>query len=404
MQAIPLKSLYFVLEFRQKRNFLKTAQNHISLILLLAVLSSVTPLAIDAYLPSMPDIANDLGVQINKIELTVSIFLIFFALGQLLGGILSDRLGRKKTAIVGLLGFSISSFILFFSNSLETLYLFRSTQAFFGAMATVNGAAVVRDLFHGKEAAKIFSAIASVMMIAPMLAPALGSVIISFFTWQYIFLFLGFYSLVVVFLIYLKLPVTGTKTNTKIKEAYKKVLTHKKAVSYILAVSFGFSGMFIFIEKSSFIYMEYFSLSKDVFPFLFGANVLMMIILTKVNMKLVQTIDPRKVLKFGVTMQFIASLFLIAISFDTSIYLVFAGIVAYVGSLGLIFGNAMALALEYFKKDSGVANSVIGVTEFTIGGIIGFIASLIHSETLTPVFIMMAFTALCSLLSLRLNR
>ena len=384
---------------------MKTAQNHISLILLLAVLSSVTPLAIDAYLPSMPDIANDLDVQINKIELTVSIFLIFFALGQLLGGILSDRLGRKKTAIVGLLGFSLSSFVLFFADSLEMLYLFRGTQAFFGAMATVNGAAVVRDLFHGKEAAKIFSAIASVMMIAPMLAPALGSVIISFFTWQYIFLFLGVYSLIVVFIIYLKLPVTGTKTNTKIKEAYKKVLTHKKAISYILSVSFGFSGMFIFIEKSSFIYMEYFSLTKEVFPFLFGANVLMMIILTKVNMRLVQNIDPKKVLKFGVTMQFIASLFLIAVSFnEPSVYIVFVGIVAYVGSLGLIFGNAMALALEYFKKDSGVANSVIGVTEFTIGGVIGFVASLIHSETLTPVFIMMAFTALCSLLSLRLNR
>ena len=384
---------------------MKTAQNHISLILLLAVLSSVTPLAIDAYLPSMPDIANDLDVQINKIELTVSIFLIFFALGQLLGGILSDRLGRKKTAIVGLLGFSLSSFVLFFADSLEMLYLFRGTQAFFGAMATVNGAAVVRDLFHGKEAAKIFSAIASVMMIAPMLAPALGSVIISFFTWQYIFLFLGVYSLIVVFIIYLKLPVTGTKTNTKIKEAYKKVLTHKKAISYILSVSFGFSGMFIFIEKSSFIYMEYFSLTKEVFPFLFGANVLMMIILTKVNMRLVQNIDPKKVLKFGVTMQFIASLFLITISFtEPSVYIVFVGIVAYVGSLGLIFGNAMALALEYFKKDSGVANSVIGVTEFTIGGVIGFVASLIHSETLTPVFIMMAFTALCSLLSLRLNR
>ena len=102
---------------------MKTAQNHITLILLLAVLSSVTPLAVDAYLPSMPDIAQDLGVKINKIELTISIFLIFFAIGQLSGGILSDRLGRKKTALLGLFGFCISSFSLFFSNSLESLYL-----------------------------------------------------------------------------------------------------------------------------------------------------------------------------------------------------------------------------------------------------------------------------------------
>ncbi len=383
---------------------MKTAQNHITLILLLAVLSSVTPLAIDAYLPSMPTIAQDLGVKINKIELTISIFLIFFAIGQLSGGILSDRLGRKKTALLGLFGFCISSFSLFFSNSLESLYLFRATQAFFGAMATVNSAAIVRDLFHGKEAAKIFSAIASIMMIAPMIAPALGSLVISLFTWNYIFLFLGIYSLIVLVLIYFKLPITGVKSKTKIKEAYKRVLTHKKAMGYILAVSFGFSGMFIFIEKSSFIYMEYFLISKEYFPLFFGANVLMMIILTKVSMKLIQTIDTRNILKFGIILQLIAGLALVVFSFDASIYTIFASMVLYVGSLGFIFGNAMALALDYFKEDAGVANSVIGVTEFTIAGIIGFLASLIHSDTLTPVFLMMVCTSALALLSLRLSK
>lgn len=383
---------------------MKTAQNHITLILLLAVLSSVTPLAVDAYLPSMPDIAQDLGVKINKIELTVSIFLIFFALGQLTGGILSDRLGRKKTALLGLLGFCISSFALFFSNSLDSLYFFRATQAFFGAMATVNSAAIVRDLFHGKEAAKIFSAIASIMMIAPMIAPALGSLVITFFTWNYIFLFLGIYSFIVMIVIYFKLPLTGIKSKTKIKEAYKKVLTHKQAMGYILAVSFGFSGMFIFIEKSSFIYMEYFLISKEYFPLFFGANVLMMIILTKVSMKLIQTIDTRKVLKSGIILQLIAGLALVGFSFEASIYTIFPAMVLYVGSLGFIFGNAMALALDYFKEDSGVANSVIGVSEFTIAGVIGFLASLVHSETLTPVFLMMVATSFFALISLRLSK
>ena len=383
---------------------MKNANNHIALILLLAILSSVTPLAVDMYLPSMPEIANDLNVKINKIELTISIFLIFFAVGQLIGGTLSDRLGRKKTALIGLFGFSISSFILFFSSSLETLYFFRATQALFGAMSTVNSAAIVRDLFHGKEAAKIFSAIASIMMIAPMIAPALGSLVITFFTWNYIFLFLGIYSSLVMILIYFKLPLTGTKSTTKIKEAYKRVLTHKKAVGYILSVSFGFSGMFIFIEKSSFIYMEYFSISKEVFPLFFGANVLMMIILTKVNMKIIQTIDTAKVLKFGVSLQLFSGLALVGFSFDANIYTIFMSMVLYIGSLGFIFGNAMALALDFFKKDSGVANSVIGVTEFSIAGIIGFLASLVHTGELTPIFLMMVTTSFLALLSLRLSK
>ena len=383
---------------------MKTAQNHIYLILLLALLSSVTPLATDVYLPAMPEMAQGFGVEINKIEITISIFLLFFALGNLVGGILSDRKGRKNIAILGLLGFSLSSFALFFSTSIETLYLFRATQAFFGAMSTVNSAAIVRDLFHGKEAAKIFSAIASIMMIAPMVAPALGSLVITFYTWNYIFLFLGIYSLFVMVLIYFKLPLTGIRSKTKVVEAYKKVLTHKKAIGYILAVSFAFSGMFIFIEKSSFIYMEYFGISKEIFPILFGSNVLMMIILTKVSMKLIQTIATKEVLKYGIFLQVFSALLLVVFSLEANLYTIVVSMILYIGSLGFIFGNAMALALDFFQKDSGVANSVIGVTEFTIAGIIGFLASLMHTEELTPIFLMMKASSICALLSFRLSR
>ena len=383
---------------------MKTSQNHIYLILILAILSSVTPLAVDAYLPSMPNMANHFDVKINKIELTLSIFLIFFAIGQLFGGILSDKIGRKITAISGLIGFTISSFLLFFSTSLDSLYIFRATQAFFGALAAVNSAAIVRDLFHGKEAAKIFSAIASIMMIAPMIAPALGSLIISFYTWNYIFLFLGIYSLLVAFLVYFKLPDTGIKSITKAKEAYKKVLTHKKAMGYILCVSFAFSGMFIFIEKSSFIYMEYFLITKEYFPLFFGANVLMMIVLTKISMTLIKKYQTHKIFKLGILFQLLSGFALVIFSFNPSLILTFIFIVLYIGSLGFIFGNGMALALDFFKKDAGVASSVIGISEFILAGIISFFASLVHTGELTPVFLMMTVTSFLSFLSLKLTR
>ncbi|XOB63812.1 MFS transporter [Campylobacterota bacterium DY0563] len=295
---------------------------------------------------------------------------------------------------------SLSSLFLFFSSSLESLYLLRSTQAFFGGMATVNAAAIVRDLFHGKEAAKIFSTIASITMIAPMSAPAIGSLIVSYFTWQYIFLFLSIYSFFAFFLIYFKLPETGTKSKTSIKEAYKKVLTHKKSIAYILSVSFALSGMFIFIGKSSFIYMEYFNISKNIFPFLFGSNVLMMIILTKVNIKLIQKTNPKDILKIGILLQIISSFALVIFSYNPPIHLIFILMVIYIGSLGFIFGNAMALALDFFKKDSGVANSVIGVTEFLIAGFVGFLSSLIDNNSLTSIFLLMCITAFLSFFSL----
>lgn len=376
--------------------------NHILLITLLAALTSVTPLAIDTYLPSMPEIARFLHVGIEKIEMTISIFLISFASGQLIGGILSDRIGRRTTALIGLSLFSFADFALYMTTSLQELYFFRGLQAFSGGLAIVNSSAVVRDLFHGKEAAKVYSTIASITMIAPMIAPALGAAIISYFTWNYIFLFLGVYSLCVLGFIYRYLPETGEKTFTKISEAYKRVLTHKEALSYILALSFSFAGMFIFIEKSSFIYMEYFHAAKTLFPFLFGTNVLVMILFTRLNIRLVQSYEPKQILMVGMVLQFVAGVSLVWFSYHPSITGVFITMTIYVGILGIIFGNGIASALEFFKHDTGVANSVIGVTEFTIAGIIGFVASSIHTGALTPIFLMMATTPFLAILSLLL--
>jgi DHA1 family bicyclomycin/chloramphenicol resistance-like MFS transporter len=352
----------------------------------------------------MPDIARSLHVNIEKIEITISIFLISFALGQLFGGVFSDRYGRKKIALIGLSLFTLANFLLYFSSSLQELYIYRAIQAFSGGLAIVNSSAMVRDIFHGKEAAKAFSTIASITMLAPMIAPSLGALIISYFRWNYIFLFLGIYSLLVTFTLWLNLIETGTPTKSKILEAYKRVLTNRDSLGFIIALSLGFSGMFIFIEKSSFIYIEYFGVSKQLFPFLFGLNVLVMILLTRYNIKLVEQFEPKNILKVVLIIQFIAGIILsfIASTFPNLIAVTFF-ITIYVGILGIIFGNGIATALEYFKHDSGIANSVIGVTEFTIAGFIGFLTSLIHTKELMPIFIMMSFTSLFALLALKIK-
>ncbi|MFT7002974.1 MAG: DHA1 family bicyclomycin/chloramphenicol resistance-like MFS transporter [Sulfurimonas sp.] len=377
---------------------------HFTIIMLLGLLSSLTPLATDMYLPSMLNISKDLNVGIEKVELTLSIFLIFYALGQLLGGIFSDKIGRRTPILIGLIGFSASSLVLFFANSIELLFIFRASQAFFGGIAAVNYAAIIRDLFHGKEAARVFSVVSSMTLLAPLLAPAIGAIVVSYFDWNYIFLLLCIYSCFIIILIFLKLPETGSKTNIKVLESYKMVFTHKKAIKYIFAVSFAFSGMFIFIGKSSFIYMDYFSVSVDKFPFLFGANVLLMIIFTRINIFLVKKYPLEIILKRGLSLQMLSSFLLIFISFNPHIFnipqvaLVCVTMMLYVGSIGFVFGNAMSLALEYFPKNSGVATAVIGVTEFLIAGSIGFIASYIHNGELTPIFILMSLTSISAFL------
>ena len=208
---------------------MKKSINHIYLIILLSVLSSVAPMGVDTYLPSIPDIAKSFDVSIHKIELSLSIFLIGFSIGQVFGGPISDRYGRKNSSIFGLLGYALFSFIIIFSSTIYELWVYRFFEAFFGGIVVVNAAAAVRDRFHGAEAAKVFSLIGMVRSLAPLLAPAIGAFIVHFFTWEAIFIFLTIYALVVAFFVYKDLPESYTYSKQNVIESFKLVLSHKTA-------------------------------------------------------------------------------------------------------------------------------------------------------------------------------
>ena len=160
-------------------------------IVILAMLTSITPLAIDVYLPSFVQIAEYFYTSTDEIEITLSIFLLGFGLGQLFGGPLSDKYGRKIFIFIGLSIYIIFSFMITLSDNIYELWLFRFFQALGGGFAVVNTNAIVRDIYSGKEGAKIFSIISMIMMIAPMLAPMIGATILHFFNWKYIFIFLS---------------------------------------------------------------------------------------------------------------------------------------------------------------------------------------------------------------------
>jgi len=247
---------------------MKKSSNHIYLIILLAVLSSVAPMGIDTYIPSIPDIATAFHVGIEKIELSLSIFLIGFSIGQIFGGPISDNYGRRKSSLLGLLGYAFFSFIIIFSSSIYELWFYRFMEAFFGGIVVVNASAAVRDRFKGEEAAKVFSLIGTVRSLAPLLAPAIGAFIIHFFSWKAIFIFLTIYSLLVAFWVYKDLDESFSYVKQNVLESFKTVLTHKKAMKVMITLALGFSGFFIYISKSSYIFIEHFSISTDMFPFL----------------------------------------------------------------------------------------------------------------------------------------
>ena len=155
--------------------------------LLVAANTALAPFAIDAYLPAMGIIAESIGASIHRTELSISVFLFGFALGQLCFGPLSDRMGRKPVLLGGLVVFMLASLAITMVDSLPTLLLWRFIQALGGGACVVNSAAIVRDCFSGREAAKVMSTMAMIMMLAPLVAPAVGSLLLHVAGWWLIY-------------------------------------------------------------------------------------------------------------------------------------------------------------------------------------------------------------------------
>ena len=348
--------------------------NHLYLIILISILSSVAPMGIDTYLPSIPEIAKYFDVNIHKVELSLSIFLIGFAIGQIFGGPISDRYGRRVGSIVGLLGYALFSFLIIFSSSIYELWIYRFLEAFFGGITVVNATAAVRDRFSGQEAAKVFSLIGMVRSLAPLLAPVFGAAIIHFFPWEGIFIFLTIYALIVAFFIYKDLPESFTYTKQNIIESYKLVLTHKKAMKAMLVLAISFGAFFIIIAKTSYIYIEYFGIKTDYFPLFFGINFIILIAMINVNVKLLKTYEAKNIAKYATLIQFCVGIIFLLIHKDMNLILTVIIIASYMSMMAFIFGNCMSLAIEHFSKNAGVASGVIGVLQFGLGAIISSIA------------------------------
>ena len=174
-------------------------ENSVSLKLLLPLLAAImalSPLAIDMYLPAMPILAEHLQTNMPMIQNSLSIYLLGYALGLILFGPMADKHSRRKMVLFGISGFAITSLILPFVVDIEQFLFIRFVQAFVSSAATVIIPGTIRE-FYGKHTAKGLSYVSMIMMLAPMLAPAIGSILLIIYNWQLIFYVLSFYSIII---------------------------------------------------------------------------------------------------------------------------------------------------------------------------------------------------------------
>nr|WP_319273600.1 multidrug effflux MFS transporter [uncultured Draconibacterium sp.] len=363
------------------------------LTMVMAAMVAMSPFAIDTYIAALPDIAGFFGVSLHVAELTITLYFLGFAFGNFFGGPLSDAFGRKTIALTGIALYGLAALLITTCTKIEYVLLLRVLQAFGGGFATVTGNVFIRDWYSGKQVARFVTIISMIIMLAPLFAPVLGAGLIHWYGWESIFWFLFAFAILLFLSMWLLIPesrapelITRKITGRQLIEKYRIFFSNRQSTILLFAISLPMSGLYVFITAASFIYMEYFGVSQMRFPIFFSANVVLNIMLSFLNTILLKKHDPEKILRYGLLLQLISGVTL-AVSVlmpDPKLWSVFASIVLYVGSLGLVFGNGTATILNHNPEVAGSANATIGIARFAISALIGSIMAMFHTGDLIP--------------------
>ncbi|MGF1742390.1 Bcr/CflA family multidrug efflux MFS transporter [Vibrio profundum] len=374
--------------------------------LILGAIGALTPLAIDMYVPAMPDIAKDLAANTGAVQLSLTAYGAGFSLGQLFHGPVSDSYGRRPVLILGVFFFAISALLSATVHSIDTLNLLRVVQGFAGAAAAVVIQAVIRDMFEREEFARVMSFITLVMTIAPLVAPMLGGHLAMWFGWRSIFWVLAVYAVIVVVIVYFKIPETLKTENRpplRFKTTlanYGKLVRNPMAVGLMLSSAFSFAGMFAFFTAGSFVYIRIFGVSPNEFAYLYGLNVIGLILLTMSNGRLVKRLGLHFMLRFGLSLQLIAGIGLLTgWILNWGLWGTVPFVVLYIGTISMIGSNSMALLLSSYHSMAGTAASLSGTLRFGMGAIIGAVVAALPGLAIWPMVCVMAG---CSILSISL--
>lgn len=372
-----------------------------SWILLLALLTSLGPLSIDMYLPALPEMAMDLGGSTQMISNTLPAYFLGLALGQLIYGPVSDRIGRKKPLYFGLSLYVIASLMCYFAQDEWSLIAARILQALGGCVGVVIARATIRDRLDVQSSAQAFSSMMIVMGVAPILAPTIGAWILKFFSWHAVFGFLALMGCICLFCVHFFFK-ESLPTNRRLELSFKQVLqlyaTIYQDKRFLYPMLIGcFSGgiLFCYISASAGILMVDFAMSQQHFAYAFGFNAFGIMLLSTLNNILGSKTTVYARLKLGLGIQgFGVLVLLLSAVFVHSLPWVMLGMFCAVSGIGLTGPNAMALAMSHQGARAGTASAIMGSMQFACGLLGGVILNfLIWSAQLNMAVLMLGFVA-----------
>ncbi len=375
------------------------------IVFILGLLAMLMPLSIDMYLPALPVISAQFGVPAGSAQMTLSTYILGFALGQLLYGPMADSLGRKPVILGGTLVFAGAAVACALAQTIDHLIFMRFLHGLAAAAASVVINALMRDIYPKEEFSRMMSFVMLVTTIAPLVAPMAGGAVLVWFSWHAIFWILALAALLasamIFFFIDETLPAEHRQKfhiRTTIGN-FASLFRHKRVLSYMLASGFSFAGMFSFLSAGPFVYIELNHVSPQHFGYYFALNIVFLFVLTIINSRFVRRVGALNMFRAGLWIQFVMAVWLVVSAFPgVGFWALVIGVAAFVGCVSMISSNAMAVILDEFPHMAGTASSLAGTFRFGIGAIVGALLSMATFTTAWPMLWAMAFCATSSVL------
>ncbi|MFF5501935.1 Bcr/CflA family multidrug efflux MFS transporter [Streptomyces roseolus] len=376
--------------------------------LVLGGLTALPPLSMDMYLPALPEVTRSLTAPAATVQLTLTACLAGMALGQLVVGPMSDKWGRRRPLLAGMVVYVLATAVCAFAPSAELLIAFRLLQGLAGSAGIVIARAVVRDLYDGVEMARFFSTLMLISGVAPIIAPLIGGQILRITDWRGVFHVLAvigvLLTLVVRRFLHETLPPERRQQGGvgQALRTMRGLLADRVFTGYMLTGGLAFAALFAYISASPFVVQEIYGASPQTFSLLFGLNSIGLVAVGQINGKLlVGRVSLDKVLGWGLSVILLAATALLLMTTgvfgEVGLVPVAAGLFVLMSAMGLAMPNTNAQALMRTPHAAGSASALLGTCSFLIGAVASPLVGIAGERTAVPMAVVQLACAAASL-------
>ncbi|EOD8313682.1 multidrug effflux MFS transporter [Staphylococcus aureus] len=370
-------------------------------IIILGSLTAIGALSIDMFLPGLPDIRHDFQTTTSNAQLTLSMFMIGLAFGNLFAGPISDSTGRRKPLIIAMIIFTLASLGIVFVHNIWLMVALRFLQGVTGGAAAVISRAIASDMYSGNELTKFMALLMLVNGIAPVVAPTIGGIILNYSVWRMVFVILTIFGFVMVIGSLLKVPesltVTNRETSSGLKTMFKNFKILLKTPRFVLPMliqGMTFVLLFTYISASPFIIQKIYGMTAIQFSWMFAGIGITLIISSQLTGYLVDFIDSQKLMR-GMTMIQIIGVILVTIVLlnHWNFWILAIGFIILIAPVTGVATLGFTIAMDESSSGRGSSSSLLGLVQFLFGGVASPLVGVKGEDNPIPYIIIIIATA-----------